>query len=220
MKNIPPDKADLSLNLMGSGKPIKGKFRPRRSVPALIKLKKRISMALQLRLAGMSYEAIGDGIDAAGLGSCEKSTAYDLVMKGLALYDRQCEESVEKLRQIESARLDRLQNAWWGDAIGGVINGKVVNKDIKSAGLVRGIIEQRAKMNGLYPKGENNPTGGTTNVNILIATSERARNLLAGISKAVRDRGEAPLAIASPSEAGDPGGQLADLADLSGPRMG
>ena len=193
------EKADLALNRAATkgGLAVRATFR-RRSTPELIRHKKRLLAAVQLRMAGMSYSAIGEQIKAQGLGECGTTTAFNLVKEAMAIFDTELAQSREQLRNMENARLDRLQAAWWADAIGGMVDGKKVEKSVDGARIVMKAIEQRAKLNGLIV--DPIPGGGTTNVNIFVAASERARSVLSRLSGALRDTGAAGLVEHSEAE--------------------
>lgn len=65
--------------------------------------------AVALRLAGASFTEVAEAL---GLGSV--GDAYEMVESTLAL--QVTDEDREQLRQIEAARLDRLQRSVWGVA--------------------------------------------------------------------------------------------------------
>lgn len=87
--------------------------------------------ALSLRLAGLTYEQIGDRLDISTEG------ARDLVGRTL----RQAENrAVEELRQLETARLDRAQAAIWT---------KVLDGDYRAIDTFLRISRRRADLLGL-----------------------------------------------------------------------
>lgn len=91
----------------------------------------RRAEALSLRLAGLSYDQIGERLKIDGAG------ARDLIVRTL----RQAESrGVEQLRELENARLDRAQAAIWAQVLQG---------DIKAVQTFISISARRAKMNGL-----------------------------------------------------------------------
>jgi DNA-binding CsgD family transcriptional regulator len=92
----------------------------------------RRSEAVSLRLAGMSYEQIGERLGISG------NAAEQMIGRAL---DRNEVRSVSQLRAEENARLDRAQMAIWG---------KVIEGDIKAIGTFLQISAARSKMNGLY----------------------------------------------------------------------
>ncbi|AWN07675.1 Rnase E [Microbacterium phage Hendrix] len=92
----------------------------------------RRAEALSLRLAGLSYETIGNRL------GISKQAAAQMVQRSLEHAEQQ---GVAALRAEENARLDRAQSAIWGDVIQG---------DLKAIGVFLQISAARAKMNGLY----------------------------------------------------------------------
>lgn len=92
----------------------------------------RRSEALSLRLAGLSYAAIGErlGISA--------NAAANMIDRSL---ERAEAQGVHRMRAEENARLDRAQMAIWGDVIKG---------DLKAIGVFLSISNARARLNGLY----------------------------------------------------------------------
>lgn len=87
--------------------------------------------AVQLRLAGLTYEQIADRLD------MSKEGARQLVTRTL---ESAANRSAEEMRAEENARLDRLQGAIWGAALGG---------DLKAVDQVLKLMDQRARLNGL-----------------------------------------------------------------------
>ncbi|QNJ55894.1 helix-turn-helix DNA binding domain protein [Microbacterium phage Rasputia] len=96
------------------------------------KQKARRAEALQLRMAGLSYEAIGDRLGISG------NAAAQMIQRSL---DHAEHQGVAALRAEENARLDRAQMAIWGDVIQG---------DLKAIGVFLQISAARSKINGLY----------------------------------------------------------------------
>lgn len=92
----------------------------------------RRTEALTLRLAGLTYAQIGERLD------ITEASARDLIQRSLAGAEMR---AVTALRDMENARLDRLQVAVWSKAIQG---------DIQAVDAVLRISQQRAKLNGLY----------------------------------------------------------------------
>ena len=72
------------------------------------------------------------------LGYANRGTVYRIVHQ--ALTNREA-ETIDELRALEVARLDAIQLAYWYDALG---------KDLRAAGLVLRIIEQRCRLLGLF----------------------------------------------------------------------
>ena len=114
----------------------------------------RRSEALALRLAGLSYEAIGDRL------GISRQAAQDMIGRSL---ERAEAQGVSALRAEENARLDRAQMAIWGDVIKG---------DLKAIGVFLSISNMRAKLNGLYA-----PTQVQMSVNIRKEMEEALENL-------------------------------------------
>lgn len=92
----------------------------------------RRAEALALRLAGLSYEAIGERL------KISKNAAYDMINRSL---ERAESQGVSQLRAEENARLDRAQMAIWSDVLKG---------DLKAITVFLQISAARAKINGLY----------------------------------------------------------------------
>jgi hypothetical protein len=88
--------------------------------------------ALALRANGLSYEEI-----AAEVGWRSRSSAFEAVQAAMAAIQF---EAVNELRFLEGLRLDQLQAAFWGRAIGG---------DTKAARVVLAVMERRARLFGL-----------------------------------------------------------------------
>jgi Homeodomain-like domain len=90
--------------------------------------------ALQLRASGATYRQIADvlGID--------KMTAWRLVQEEAA---SAIQESAREILDLELTRLDRLQMGLWAEAING---------DVAAVDRVLRIMEQRAKLLGLYDR--------------------------------------------------------------------
>lgn len=91
----------------------------------------RRTEALALRMAGLSFEAIGERL---GIGM---SGARDLVNRTL---ERAENRLVEQERDLENQRLDRAQAAIWS---------KVLDGDLKAVDSFLKLSARRAKMNGL-----------------------------------------------------------------------
>ena len=96
-----------------------------------VEIAERRKRALDLRLAGLSFRAIAkaEGVSHATIISDIKEALADIPRS-----------SAEELRQVESARLDQLQRAIWGDALKGDLG--AVDKAVK-------IIDRRARLLGL-----------------------------------------------------------------------
>lgn len=92
----------------------------------------RRTEAISLRLAGMSYEAIGERLGVTA------NAVYQMIDRSLQRAEAQ---GVSLLRAEENARLDRAQMAIWG---------KVITGDFKAIALFLQISNHRAKINGLF----------------------------------------------------------------------
>ena len=77
-----------------------------------------------------------------GVGYANRGTAYRVVQQAL---DEKIADNVEQLRDTEVARLDALQTSIWPAAMAG---------DVEAVRQVLTIISKRAKLLGLYPKGQ------------------------------------------------------------------
>lgn len=95
----------------------------------------RRSKAIALRLAGADYEAI-----ATRLGYASRGAAYTDIDRAMQSAVAEQEQEAAVLRQVELARLDRLQAGIWTTALAG--NLKAVDTTIK-------IIDRRCKLLGL-----------------------------------------------------------------------
>lgn len=97
-----------------------------------IEAREKARQALELRKAGLSYEAI-----AARVGWSAKSTAYHAIGKALDAITR---EPAKRVRSLELERLDALLLALWQKARGG---------DAGAIDRILKIMERRAKLLGL-----------------------------------------------------------------------
>jgi hypothetical protein len=91
--------------------------------------------ATQLRIAGMDWAAIAKRVGYASPGA-----ACTAVGEALKANLREQNQSVEELRALGVAKVNRLQAAFWTDA--------VVEKDIKAGRLVLDCIKQEARFQG------------------------------------------------------------------------
>jgi hypothetical protein len=87
--------------------------------------------AMSYKLAGLTWDQIGDRLEISA------DSAQRLVENAIS---RAVNTSAESLREVENARLDRMQAAVWASAIQG---------DHKSIALVLQIQTRRARLNGL-----------------------------------------------------------------------
>ncbi|MFC4497881.1 hypothetical protein ACFPA8_27495 [Streptomyces ovatisporus] len=95
----------------------------------------RRASAIQLHLAGMSWQGIADQ-----LGYASRGAAYTDVTR--AMEQRQTEEAeqIALMRYTEARRLDRLQAAAWPAAMSG---------DVKAVETALKVIDRRVKLFGL-----------------------------------------------------------------------
>ena len=92
----------------------------------------RHRQALELRQAGLQYQDIADR-----LGYSSKSSAYKAVQSALR---RTLQEPADAVRQLELARLDRMELALWPRALKG---------DVQAIDRILRICELRARLLGL-----------------------------------------------------------------------
>lgn len=104
----------------------------RRPTPANAELVAKERQALDLRLAGATFDAIAER-----LGYADASGAMRAVKRAMT---STLQEPADELRQLEAGRLDRLLLAVWPAALEG---------DAKSVAQARGLIDQRCKLLGL-----------------------------------------------------------------------
>lgn len=98
----------------------------------LTTIRKREHDAVQLALAGATYQQIADQ-----LGYTNRGNAWRTVQRVLARVDA---EDAAALRTVEGGRLDRMQTAVWGQALKG---------DVKAVNAVLRIMDRRARLFGL-----------------------------------------------------------------------
>lgn len=94
--------------------------------------RERAARALDLRKAGITWQAIADH-----LGYSDESGARKAVGR---LLDRVDSEMAEEYRAVELARLDDLWRAWWPAALG---------RDEKATNILLRVHQARAKLLGL-----------------------------------------------------------------------
>jgi len=95
---------------------------------------KRRQQATEMRLEGYTYEEIGDAL---GIG---RSAACRMVNRVLDNVIKNSLENVELLRELELMRCDKLQMAYWDQAMNG---------DLEAAKFIIKAMERRAKLSGL-----------------------------------------------------------------------
>ncbi|MEI5526834.1 hypothetical protein WB388_40260 [Streptomyces brasiliscabiei] len=119
--------------------------------------------ATQLRIAGVDWATIADRVGYASAGA-----ACTAVGEAFKANLREQDQNVEELRALGVAKVNRLQAAFWTEA--------VVKKDIKAAKIVLECIKQEARFQG---------TEAPTRVNL------EAQRLADEILAALADDGDA-----------------------------
>jgi hypothetical protein len=115
--------------------------------------------ALELRIAGGSYRKIGEQLGVSG------KTAYQWVTQALADVARLQAEQAEQLKALELERLDRLTVAIGRPAMTG---------DPRAVRAAVAVIQERAKLLGLYAPSEVRVRAGDELAALLNAARERA----------------------------------------------
>ena len=93
---------------------------------------KRETQVVELRRTGATWEGIAQVVGYSNAGG-----AYKAYQRAMA---RVFEQPVKEMRDAELDRLDRLQRAYWKDAIEG---------NVRSADFILRVIDKRAKLLGL-----------------------------------------------------------------------
>lgn len=96
---------------------------------------KKRAEATQLRIAGVDWATIAERVGYASAGA-----ACTAVNEALKANLREQDQNVEELRALAVAKVNRLQAAFWTDA--------VVKKDLKAGRLVLECIKQEARFQG------------------------------------------------------------------------
>ena len=104
--------------------------------PRRVLASQRQTQAIQLRIAGHTYEHI-----AAQLGYAGRQGAYKAVTFGL---NSQLNPAVDEMRSLERLRLDELQQAVWDEARGG---------NLQAFDRVMKVIQTRIRLEGLESQG-------------------------------------------------------------------
>jgi len=104
----------------------------RRATPTNAELVAKERQALDLRLAGATFDAIAER-----LGYADRSGAQRAVERAMT---STLQEPADQLRELQAARLDRLLLAIWPTALDG---------DAKAIAQARGLIDQLCKLLGL-----------------------------------------------------------------------
>lgn len=95
----------------------------------------RRAQAIALLLAGVDYDTIADRLEYSSRGAATKD-----VWRALEQNRLEEKQAVDQLRQIEGARLDRLQAAVWPEALKG---------NLKAVETVRRLIAERIRLFGV-----------------------------------------------------------------------
>lgn len=96
---------------------------------------KRRAQMINLRLAGMDFETISERLEYASAHAASRD--FHRAFQANRLEEK---EAVETLRNVEGARLDRLQAAVWPKALKG---------DLKAVETVRRLIAERIRLFGV-----------------------------------------------------------------------
>jgi hypothetical protein len=94
----------------------------------------RRSQAVAMHLAGADWQTIANR-----LGYASRGAACTDVTRALEIAAAEAIRDIEVLRQVDLARVDRLQAAYWTAALAG---------DTDAAKVVQWCIDRRAKLNG------------------------------------------------------------------------
>jgi len=124
--------------------------------------------ALQLRASGATYKQIAEV-----LGLPNLMAAYRLVTQEV---DNAIRESAQEILELELTRLDRLQMAVWADAINGHV--QAIDRVLK-------IMEQRARLLGLYERPAQQDDPRQQHGVIIIPAESSTDEYIAGL-KAIR----------------------------------
>ena len=106
--------------------------RDRAKLAAQVELETRMARAVELRLAGKTYIEIAREL------RCTEGIAYQYVERSIA--NSNTAEAIDRLRDIENARLDKMQYALWPAILEGNLD--AVDRVLK-------IMDRRMKLNGL-----------------------------------------------------------------------
>jgi len=120
--------------------------------PTALRQNERRALAVQLRLAGKTYEEIAARL---GVG---RSAAYRIISRELVRRAKEDGIQLEQLRALELGRLDEMQAALWPKVQAGIVDAIL--------GVLR-ILERRARLLGLDSPARHEvagPEGGAINV--------------------------------------------------------
>lgn len=107
---------------------------PQKLTAKTLKIAERRYQAFDLRMKGHSFRDIGRKL------GISHTAAHKHVQKGLENLARTTEDKANMLMLMEVARIDRLHQGCWDDAING---------DLQAIDLVLKLMERRAKLFGL-----------------------------------------------------------------------
>lgn len=119
---------------------------PRRSGSTKIQRRENRRKALEMALAGASYQQIADAC-----GWKSKGTAYKNVQAALEQWAPIDPQALDAFRQQELARLDRLQQAHWTNAMRG---------DMRAGEFVLKVSDRRSRLMGLDQIAASDPAAG------------------------------------------------------------
>ncbi len=123
---------------------------------------------VELRLTGMTYEAIGDHLN------MSSSSVYSHCKKAFTKYHEQTMETVEMIVAEELQRCDRMLLGLWPNAARG---------DVKSVGAVLRIMERKAAMLGLDKLANRDPMAGDGTASVTLVTIEEPQDVEAWAAK-------------------------------------
>lgn len=135
--------------------------RDRAKLAAQVELETRMAKAVELRLAGRTYIEIAREL------RCTEGIAYQYVERSIA--NSNTAEAIDRLRNLENARLDKMQAALWPAVMEGSLD--AIDRALK-------IAEKRIKLNDL-----NRHTPINLNVNVraeLLNTLEELQRVVLG----------------------------------------
>jgi hypothetical protein len=105
-----------------------------KTAPRKVERRRRIAVALDMRIKGATYQQIGDAL------GVTLQSANRMVLAGVAEWNATIRRDAADLIALEYARLERLHAAVWDQAIAG---------DPAAVDRVLKIMERRAKLLGL-----------------------------------------------------------------------
>lgn len=166
-------------------------FRPieKRTDPNAITVVERRLAAVQMRLKGFSYRQIGEAL------GVSPQAASGLVRRELDRHIKITSEEVERMRQLDAARLDAMLLAFWDRAMDG---------ELKAAQIILKVLDQREKLFGL------NDPAKLESIDVIaerpyeaITDDERAERLAAILDEAKRRKQEQEEILSVQAEVSD-----------------